>query len=187
MEIPLNKIPESREERKELIGQLIQNQEQLFNQSMGYIQRCLIQKLFELGYTADDLELDKGYEVVISEREKFIASVDILIKLENKVVYAIKCTPASIESWERFMFAFCRVVEPYQIPFAMVTDSLEGRIINILTADVKSSMELPSKKDLLNVISQIDFVPYDKQKLAKEKRILYAFDAIKCCPTSIKL
>ncbi|MGB9822859.1 type I restriction enzyme HsdR N-terminal domain-containing protein [Thermodesulfovibrio sp.] len=181
MYLPLNKTPDSPEERKELIGDILKQQEELFAQSIGYIQRLMIQYLIERGYTLDNIELNRGYEVVVSEKEKFITSVDILIRLQEKVLYAIKCTPASIESWERFMLAFCRVVEPYQIPFAMVTDGRQGRLINILTGEVKETMDIPKKEDLF--ASSLKFMPYPSEKLPKEKRILYAFDAIKCCPT----
>ncbi|MGB9710708.1 MAG: type I restriction enzyme HsdR N-terminal domain-containing protein [Thermodesulfovibrio sp.] len=181
MYLPLNKTPDSPEERKELIGDILKQQEELFAQSIGYIQRLMIQYLIERGYTLDNIELNRGYEVVVSEKERFITSVDILIRLQEKVLYAIKCTPASIESWERFMLAFCRVVEPYQIPFAMVTDGRQGRLINILTGEVKETMDIPKKEDLF--ASSLKFMPYPSEKLPKEKRILYAFDAIKCCPT----
>jgi len=183
MEIPLNKTPESPEERKELIGNVIRQQEELFAQSIGYIQRLTIQYLIECGYSLNDMELNKGYEVIVSEKEKFVTSVDILLKLKGKVIFAIKCTPASIESWERFMVAFCRVVESYQIPFAMVTDGQEGRIINVLNGEVKESMEIPSKEELIRLLPSLRFISYPSEKLPKERRILYAFDAIKCCPT----
>lgn len=183
MEIPLNKTPETPEERKELIDNIIKQQEEFFAQSIGYIQRLMIEKLIDLGYKFSDIEINKSYEVIVSEKEKFVTSVDILLCLEGKVLYAIKCTPASIESWERFMFAFCRVVEPYQIPFAVVTDGLEGRIIDIITGEVKDSMEIPKKEELLQKLKSLNFIPYPEEKLPKEKRILYAFDAIKCCPT----
>lgn len=81
------------------------------------------------------------------------------------------------------MIAFCRVVEPYQIPFAMVTDGKEGRVIDVLTGEVKETMDIPSKQEFLKVLPDIKFIPYSEERLPKERRILYAFDAIKCCPT----
>ncbi|MEN2994013.1 MAG: hypothetical protein ABDH19_01530 [Thermodesulfovibrio sp.] len=184
MEIKLSKIPNSLEERKKLIEEIIKTEDELSARAIGYIQRLMIEKLIDLGYKLSEIHLNKKYEVIVSEREKFVTSVDILLIIDGKVLFAIKCTPASIESWERFMFAFCRVVEPYQIPFAFITDSKEGILIEILSGKVKQTMEFPPKDELLRKISYIEFIPYDKQKLQKEKRILYAFDAIKCCPTS---
>lgn len=184
MEIPLNKVPESPEERKALIGELIKQQEEFFTQSIGYIQRLVVENLIDKGYRLSEIEINKNYEVIVSEKEKFVTSVDILVILDGKTVLAIKCTPASIDSWQRFMFAFCRVVESYQIPFAFITDSQEGRFIDILSGEIKETIEIPSKNELLRKISTIKFTPYNKEKLPKEKRILYAFDAIKCCPTS---
>ena len=183
MEIPLKKAPENPEERNKMIGEIIKKQEELFAQSTGYIQRVMIHYLIEHGYTPENIELNRGYEVIVSEKEKFVTSVDILLCFEGKVLCAIKCTPASIDSWERFMLAFCRVVEPYQIPFAMVTDGKEGRIINVLTGEVKESMDIPKKEELLSLLPTLKFIPYSEERLQKEKRILYAFDAIKCCPT----
>lgn len=182
MKIQLNKVPESLEERKKLIGDIIKENEEAFVKTIGYIQRLMIENLMNRGYKLNDMEINKGYEVIVSDKEKFVTSVDILLILEGKVVYAIKCTPASIDSWERFMLAFCRVVEPYQISFAMVTDGRQGRLINVLTGEVQETMDIPPKEDMLKLMSSLSFVPYNEEKLPKEKRILYAFDAIKCCP-----
>lgn len=172
----------SLDDSEKLMGEFIKMQEKLFLQMTGYIQKLMIEYLINLGYKLNDIELNKSYEVIISDKEKFITSVDILLILEGKVVYAIKCAPASIDSWERFMLAFCRVVEPYQIPFAMITDGKEGRVIDVLTGKVKETLEIPKKEDLLNTLSSLSFIPCSEEKISKEKRILYAFDAIKCCP-----
>lgn len=185
MEIFLNKAPGSPEEREALIGELIKEQEKLFAQSVGYIQRLMIEKLINKGYKLSNIEISKNYEIIVSEKEKFVTSVDILIVLEGKTLMAIKCTPASIDSWQRFMLAFCRVVEPYQIPFAFITDSEEGRLMDILSGEVTETMDIPSKEELLKALPSLKFIPYNEEKLPKERRILYAFDAIKCCPTSI--
>ncbi|MCX7988948.1 MAG: hypothetical protein N2647_05865, partial [Thermodesulfovibrio sp.] len=96
MEIPLNKVPESPEERKALIGELIKQQEEFFTQSIGYIQRLVIENLIDKGYRLSEIEINKNYEVIVSEKEKFVTSVDILVILDGKTVLAIKCTPASI-------------------------------------------------------------------------------------------
>lgn len=183
MEIPLNKTPESPEERKAMIGDIIREEEELIAKSIGYIQRLTVEKLINIGYSLNDIEINKNYEVIVSEKEKFTTFVDILIVLDGKTLMAIKCTPASIDSWQRFMLAFCRVVENYQIPFAFITDSQEGRFIDVVSGEVKETMELPSKEELLKIYPSLLFIPYNEQKLSKEKRILYAFDAIKCCPT----
>lgn len=183
MEIPLNKTPESPEERKVLIGELIKEQEELFTQSIGYIQRLMVEKLISIGYSLSDIEINKNYEVFVSDKEKFITSVDLLIRLNDKTIFAIKCTPASIDSWQRFMLSFCRVVEPYQIPYAFITDGQEGRIMDVLSGEVRETMDIPSKEELQKSLPSLNFIPYSEEKLPKEKRILYAFDAIKCCPT----
>lgn len=183
MEIPLNKSPESPEEREALIGGIIKEQEQIFAQSIGYIQRMVIDKLLELGYKLSEIEINKSYHVIVSDREEFTTYVDIMVTVDGKTIMAIKCTPTSIDSWQRFMFAFCRVVEPYQIPYAFITDGQDGRLINILSGEVIETPQIPSRQELLDKLSNVEFVSYDREKLPKERRILYAFDAIKCCPT----
>ncbi len=183
MEIPLGKKPESPQEREILIGEIIKQEEEIFLKNIGYLQRLMIDKLIDKGYVLSDMEINKIYEIIISEEEKFYPSVDLLIRLEDKIIFAIKCTPTSIDSWQRFMLAFCRVVEPYQIPFAFITNGEEGRLIDILSGEVKETSDFPKKELLLKLLPSINFTPYDVNKLPKEKRILYAFDAIKCCPT----
>jgi hypothetical protein len=88
----------------------------------------------------------------------------------------------SLESWERHSIAFCRVADQYWIPFAIVTDGENLRILDStdgrLVAEGLDS--ILSKKDAEEIVKKMSFDFYPSDKSEKEKRILYAFDAIRC-------
>ena len=75
-----------------------------------------------------------------------------------------------------------RVLEPYQIPFAVVTDAVDAIALDTLTGKVISEGmdSIPSRNELCELLQKIEFKKLAPDRAEKEKRILLAFDAIKC-------
>jgi hypothetical protein len=94
----------------------------------------------------------------------------------------IQCSSGSLEAWERYVTAFARVVKDYQIPYAVVTDGDKARIIDVLTGTLigESLGQLLNREEALNKMKDFKKVPYPINRLEKEKRIVYAFESIKC-------
>ncbi len=186
--IALGKNPKSFEERKELLAKKIETEEYFFYHELTHIQKKVIEFLISAkGYTHGDIEVDKNFRVELPETS-FSVTADIVVNLDNKRIFIIKCAINSLESWERHSIAFCRVVESYQIPYAVVTDSENARVLDAVSGKLISEGIdfIPSKEGIRQTIKQIAFCPYHKEKCEKEKRILYAFDVIKCSVDSRK-
>lgn len=180
--INLGKIPSSPLERQELLAKKVEREDYYSLLGITYIQKMIIDFLIsKKGYTKNDLDINREFTVELSDAS-FIAKADIAVKIEDKIFIIIKCVMNSLESWERYSLSFCRVVEPYQIPYAVITDGESTRMLNVLTGEILSDgLDLiPSREDVKDMIKQNIFTPYNKEKCEKEKRILYAFDAIKC-------
>lgn len=180
--IPLGKIPTSPEERKELLAMRVEMEEYLSHIELTQVQRRVIDFLTSRkGYTLDDIEANIDFKVDLPDAS-FNARADIILKIDGKIFCVIKCVMSSLESWERHSIAFSRVVESYQIPYAIVTDSESARILDVIGGKLiaEGLDAIPSKNDALKVVQQTAFSPYPIERSEKEKRILYAFDAIKC-------
>lgn len=184
--IPLGKIPTSPEERKELLAMRVDMEEYLSHIELTQVQRRVIDFLTsQKGYATVDIEVNRDFRVDLSNAS-FNVRADIILKIGGKIFCVIKCVMSSLESWERHSIAFCRVVESYQIPFAVVTDSESARILDVIEGRLISEGldSIPSKTDAMKVIKEKSFFPYPIERAEKEKRILHAFDAIQCSTDS---
>lgn len=180
--IDLGKTPESPEEREKLIAERIKMEDYLQSMRLTYAQKTVIDFLTsQKGYQNEDLEINKEFNVQMTD-VNFTVTADIVLNVEGRRFGIIKCAVSSLESWERFTTAFCRIVESSQIPFAIVTDGKTARMIDAVTGKLLSEGidTIPSKEDAVQFISKTVFCPYPADRLEKEKRILYAFDAIRC-------
>lgn len=133
------------------------------------------------GYSEEDIEIDARHEVEVSDAGS-VTSVDFIISIKGKRLIAIKCSPSELESRERHILAFSRVVSPYQIPYSVITNGEDARILDTVSGRLISEgiSSLPSKEELLGKIKDIEFRQYPPERLEREKRILLAFDAISC-------
>ena len=85
-----------------------------------------------------------------------------------------------MESWERYILAFARVADDYQIPYATVTDGETARIFDVDTGSVigESIESIFTKDEALQRLKNVEKITYSPQKREREKRILYAFEGI---------
>lgn len=157
-------------------------EEYLSHLELTQVQRRVIDFLSsQKGYTNADIEANRDFRVDLPDAS-FNTRADIILKIDGEIFCVIKCVMSSLESWERHSIAFCRVVESYQIPYAIVTDSESARILDVVGGKLiaEGLDAIPSKEDARKIIQQAAFPPYPIEKVEREKMILYAFDAIKC-------
>lgn len=180
--IPLGKIPASAEERKKILKDKISKEEALLNTELNFIQKRVVDFLTShKGYLPDDIKINVSFKIDLPDIS-FIATADIIIQISGKNFCLIKCVMNSMESWERHSVAFCRAANDYCIPFAIITDGDNSKMLNSFNGSVISEglESIPSRKEAEEIIKNMDFIPYPLERLEKEKRILYAFDAIRC-------
>lgn len=141
--------------------------------------------LNEKGYSEDDVESDRQFEIV-QDNSRVLVSVDYILTLNGQRVVVIKCCPGALESRERHIVSFARVVDSCQIPFAVVTDGLHARILDAVSGKLVSEglHSIPSRSQAMEFLQSNELVPYPAVRLDREKRILLAFDGIKCTQES---
>jgi len=133
------------------------------------------------GYLPDDIERDRLFKVSVPGCEDTI-STDFIIKLGERRFMAIKCAAGSVDTRERHITAFARVVDGYQIPFCLVTDGENTRLIDTLTGKVFSEdiSSVPAREEAIRQAEGMELRPYPSERLEREKRILLAFETVRC-------
>lgn len=183
--IYLGKVPGSPEERQRLLAEREAREALFARAQLTQVQRRVLEFLAEKkGYSLADVEVSKAFTIALSDCS-FSVATDFILTHGGRRFLAVKCVMSSPESWERHAVAFCRVAGPYQIPWAVVTDSETAKLLDAITGKTAAEgMEaIPSKEEAERLVAETSFVPYPAERAEREKRILYAFDAIKCDAT----
>jgi hypothetical protein len=96
----------------------------------------------------------------------------------------VRFAPGSIVSRERPALAVARLLEPYEIPFAVVTNGQGAHILDTASGEVigQNLEDIPSSGSLLGLLPELEFNHLPEERLEKERRILFMFEAVATCP-----
>ena len=135
------------------------------------------------GYQKNDIKPRKDLLVQAGENRAVI-KIDFLIKLAGKVCMVIKYSPGSIVTRRRPLLAISRVLEPYQIPIAVVTNGEDAEIVEGSSGNVISrGLEtIPSKSHLIEIACGNPFKPIAAARAEMESRIVYCYEVDGSCP-----
>lgn len=142
------------------------------------IERLLIE---EKGYSKNDIVVDRQFDIIIGD-EKNSAKADLIVNVEDIKFMIIRCARSSLVSREREVLSCARILDIYQMPFAVVTNGDDAEVLDTISGEVigYGLESIPSKAKALEAISQIELKKLPQKRIEKEKRIFLAFDAIKC-------
>jgi hypothetical protein len=135
------------------------------------------------GYLKDEIKPRKRL-IVEAGNQRARINVDFLIYLNGKACMVIKYGPGSIVTRRRPLVAISRVLEPYQIPIAVVTNGVDAEIVEGASGKVLSEglETIPSKPRLAELAAGHDFTPIGADRTAMESRIVYCFEVDGSCP-----
>jgi Type I restriction enzyme R protein N terminus (HSDR_N) len=170
------------DEKEKIIRQKIEEEEFVEQiQLEGVKQKVWEILIKEKQFKKEDIQINPKCRLVLSDCETTV-DIDFIINLYSANFMVIKCAYAAIESWERYIIAFARAVKDYQIPYAMVTDGEHTKIIDVMTGSLlgDSIESIFNRQDALKIMEGFKKVPYPAGKIERERRIIYAFEGIKC-------
>jgi hypothetical protein len=170
------------EEKEKLIREKIEEEDLSEMLQLRGVKQIVWDKLIkEKGFYQEEIAINPHFELVLSDC-KSIVSMDFVINLSPATFAIIRCANSGLEFWERYVTAFAMVVKDYQIPFAMVTNGYEAKIINVLSGALEgeSMQTFYNRTEALNILKDFKPVPCPEKRLEREKRIIYAFEDIKC-------
>lgn len=134
------------------------------------------------GYRKEDVQRNVVFEVKLG-REVAHSSVDFLVSIDGKKAMIIKCSSGSLSSRERQAIAAARLLSSPPVPIAVVADPVAAEVLEVMTGKVigEGFGAIPIREELPRLLSSLEVKELSSERIEKEKRILLAFDAIKCC------
>jgi len=164
---------------RDILEQEVQDGEDLANDARKLIGYLLRDKK---GYGPEDIRQGLAFEVTLGQ-EVFWSSADFLVSVNGTMGMIIKCAAGSLDSRERQAVAAARVIASTPLPVAVVADPVTAEVLDVLSGKVTGEGfgAIPTREQLEVMLNEKVTQPLDAKRLEKEKRILLAFDAIKCC------
>ena len=164
---------------REILEQEIQDGEDLANDARKMIGYLLRDKK---GYGPEDIRKGLAFEVTLGQ-EVFWSSADFLVSVNGRMGMIIKCAAGSLDSRERQAVAAARVIASPPLPVAVVADPVTAEVLDVASGKVigEGFGAIPTREQLVDMLKGNAAQSLDDKRLEKEKRILLAFDAIKCC------
>ena len=143
------------------------------------IARLLIRRL---GYLKEDIEPRRAL-VVSANDKKAVLKIDFTITLAGRTCMVLKYGPGSLVTRRRVVLAVSRLVVPYQVPVAVITNGRDAEIIDGTTGKVTASGldSIPPKANLIKRVVDETFEPISDQQAEMESRILYCYEVDDRC------
>ena len=143
------------------------------------IARLLIRRL---GYLKADIEPRRAL-VVAADDKKAVLKIDFTITLAGRTCMVLKYGPGSLVTRRRAVLAVSRLIAPYQVPVAVITNGRDAEIIDGASGKVAASGldSIPSKADLIKMAAGDAFPPISNQQAEMESRILYCYEVDDSC------
>jgi len=164
---------------RQILEQEIRDGEDLAAEARKMVEYLLLEKK---GYLREDVLKGAAFEVKLGQ-ETVWSTADFIVSVEGRKAMIIKCAAGSLDSRQRQAVAAARVIASPPVPLAVVADPVTALVVD--TASGKVTGEgfgaIPVKEQMLRMLSELEPKPLSPERLEKEKRVLLAFDAIKCC------
>jgi hypothetical protein len=161
-----------------ILEQELEDGESLAAEARKMVFYLLVEKK---GYLPEDIEKRVVFEVKLGQETAY-SSVDFLISIAGKKAMVIKCAAGSLSSRERQALAAARLIGSTPVPVAVVADPVNAEVLDVATGKVvgEGFGAIPVRDRIIQLLSEYSFTPLSPDRLEKEKRILLAFDAIRC-------
>jgi hypothetical protein len=136
----------------------------------------------ELGYTKEDIA-PRSSLVVSAGDKKALLKIDFVVTLAARTCMLLQYAPGSLVTRRRSVLAATRLIAPYQVPVAVMTNGLDAEIIDGSSGEViaKGLGSIPAKADLTKMAARSTFMPISDQPAEMESRILYCYEVDDRC------
>jgi len=134
----------------------------------------------EKGYSKDDIGVDIDIELVIAG-EPYRSQVDLVVQTGagSLPIMVIKCAAGSLGSREREIVAAARLLENYQIPYAVVSNGKTAVVLDTVAGKKtgEGMAAIPSKEAAIRMLDSYRPISLPAQRLAREKLIFRTYDS----------
>ncbi len=130
-----------------------------------------------LGYQKDEIS-PKKMIIVTAGGKTGSVMVDIAVSIDGRISMIVKYGAGSLITRHRLTLALARLVAPYQVPLAVITNGRDADLLDAASGNVIASGlgAIPAKDDLMERAKKFTYTPISKKRAEMERRILYAFE-----------
>lgn len=135
------------------------------------------------GFAKTDVTPRRTIHLDIDGRREAVM-VDLSINVRDRTVMIVKYGPGSLVTRHRPALAASRLLEPYQIPYVVVTNGEDADILEGVSGNrlAQGLMSIPSRQDIATALAQHAFREIPARRAQVEARILYCYDIDGRCP-----
>lgn len=135
------------------------------------------------GFRKNEIQTSQKHLITADEKRAEL-KLDFLVSLKGKICMLIRYAPGSLVSRRQCVLGWSRIVMPYQIPVAVITNGEDAEIIDGRTGDVlKTGLDgIPSRQQLKDIQNQFEFIEVPEDKRIMAARIVFAFEVDGSCP-----
>jgi hypothetical protein len=172
------------ENRQKKIKEKIEGEELIEMMQLKGVKQIILDILIkEKGFLPGDIEIDPEFKIRLNDCEATV-TIDFVISFTVASFAVIRCVSSAVENWERYVIAFGRAAKDYQIPYAAVTDGEKTRIFDVLTGSLirESVGQFFTRQEAEELMKNFKKIQCPEKRSEREKRIIYAFEGIKCMP-----
>jgi len=143
--------------------------------------RQVVEKLLveEKGYLKEDIEVDVDIAITVAG-ELYRSQVDLVVSADGGKTrfMAVKCAAGSLGSREREIVAAARLLDAYQIPWAVVSDGKTAIVLDTVSGKKIGDglVAIPSKEEALAQLESSTPVGFPQERREREKLIFRTYD-----------
>lgn len=129
------------------------------------------------GFSKSDVEVSVDIDLEIAGTP-YQSQIDLVVSAGQKRVMVIKCAAGSLGSREREVVSAARLLDTYQIPFALVSDGLTAILLDTVSGKVlKEGIDaIPAKEEVLKQMEDLEWLPIPEKKIEREKLVFRTYD-----------
>ena len=131
------------------------------------------------GYLKDDIQVDVDIAITVAG-EPYRSQVDLVVSADGGKTrfMVVKCAAGSLGSREREIVAAARLLDEYQIPFAVVSDGKTAVVLDTLTGKKIGDglAAIPSRQEAAAKLKSFTPQAFPAERREREKLIFRTYD-----------
>lgn len=138
------------------------------------LERYLVERK---GYAREGIEVDVPIEMVIAG-ERYRSAVDLVAGVVGRRLVAFRCAAGSIGTYEREILAAARLLNDYQIPWAVASDGRDAVVLDTASGRrVVGGLEaIPARAELEANLPALEFKTLPPDRRQREQLIFRTYD-----------
>ena len=140
------------------------------------VERYLVE---EKRYRREEVLVDVPIQVEI-DGEKYRSTVDLVLRIDGRMLAAIKCAAGSLGSREREVVSAARLLEASPLPLAVVSDGVSATVLDPMSGKRKGDgMDaIPDRTQAVALAKADRLPPIAPDRLAREKLVFRSYDSM---------